>query len=356
MRGFHKVDDILSSRYKITDFIGEGGMQYVYLAWDSILQREVALKTPKNHSSEKRFHRSAVVSAKINHPNVAKTLDYFEENNRPYLIEEMVDGLDLSKAILAKVDFLDPFLAAKLFHHLAKGLSASHHVGVVHRDLKPTNIMIIDNFQLGGIKITDFGIAKMAADEIDEAAEGGSESISASATAVGALPYMAPEAINSPKDVGLSADIWSFAAMLYEILTGSKPFGAGLKAVHHIVTGKYSKFPSFLTENTQFEYISKELISIITSCLVTNPGDRPTADQLVQLFGDICYPTSKRYFGMIKDRRYNSWGFISSATGDVFYHVDCIYGKTPSVNEEVMFSKYIGGGADRALPVIRLKQ
>jgi serine/threonine-protein kinase len=234
MKGPHQIGEKIAYRYQIKGFVGEGGMQYVYCAWDSILNRYVALKTPKNLSAEKRFHRSAIVSAKVNHPNIAKTLDYLEENERPYLIEELINGQDLSKAILSKVDFLDPFLVARLFHHLSKGLAASHHAGVIHRDLKPTNIMVNGAFQLTDIKITDFGIAKMAEDEIVEAAEGGEDTISASATAVGALPYMAPEAIDTPRDVGLKADIWSLGAMMYELLTGSKPFGKGLKAVRHI--------------------------------------------------------------------------------------------------------------------------
>jgi serine/threonine-protein kinase len=357
MKGPHQIGEKIAYRYQIKGFVGEGGMQYVYCAWDSILNRYVALKTPKNLSAEKRFHRSAIVSAKVNHPNIAKTLDYLEENERPYLIEELINGQDLSKAILSKVDFLDPFLVARLFHHLSKGLAASHHAGVIHRDLKPTNIMVNGAFQLTDIKITDFGIAKMAEDEIVEAAEGGEDTISASATAVGALPYMAPEAIDTPRDVGLKADIWSLGAMMYELLTGSKPFGKGLKAVRHILEGQYDEFPQFVTSNLQFRYLSDQLISIIKSCLKVDVSERPTADELVQNCAALCYPVSERYIGYIKNIYYNSWGFISiEGYGDAFYHVDCIYGMRPAVGDKVMLSKYNGGGADRALPVVRLKQ
>jgi len=357
IKGPHQVEDKIGCRYQITGFIGEGGMQYVYLAWDSILNRSLALKTPKNLSAEKRFHRSAVVSAKVNHPNIAKTLDYLEENERAYLVEELVNGEDLHRAILSKVDYLDPFLVARLFHHLSKGLAASHHAGVVHRDLKPTNIMVKDSFQLTDIKITDFGIARMAEDEIVEAAEGGNGTISASATAVGALPYMAPEAINTPRDVGLKADIWSLGAMMYELLTGLKPFGKGLKAVHHILEGKYDEFPQFVTSNPQFNYLSNELISITKSCLNVNVNKRPTANEVVKLCETLCYPVTKRYFGRIKSINYGAWGFISlEGKNDAFYHVNCIYGNRPAVGEKVMLSKYDGGGSDRALPVVRLKQ
>ncbi len=209
-------------------------MQIVYGAMDRVLKREVALKTPKNDSAKKRFRQSAIASARVNHPNVAKTLDYFEENHRQYLVEELIDGTDLDKALLKRIKFLDTYLAARVFHYLAKGLAASHHACVIHRDLKPTNVMVTGGFQLSSIKITDFGIAKMADEEIAEAVEGGGESISASSTVVGALPYMAPEAINTPREVGKPADIWSVGAMMFELLTGMKPFGSGLKAVRKI--------------------------------------------------------------------------------------------------------------------------
>jgi serine/threonine-protein kinase len=357
MKGPHKQDDIVDDRYQVVGFVGEGGMQFVYLANDLVLDRQVALKTPKNPSAEKRFRRSAVVSAKVNHPNVAKTLDYLEVGSRAYLVEELVVGGDLAKSILEKVDYVDPFLVARLFHHLSKGLAASHHANVIHRDLKPTNIMIVDDFQLTGVKITDFGIAKMATEELIEAAEGGEDSISASDTAVGALPYMAPEAIEDPRGVGLEADIWSLGAMMYELLTGSKPFGSGLKAVKRIISADYDEIPSFVNSNPQFGHLSDKLVTLIKKCLTLNPKDRPTADELVVQCGLFCYPISERYFGTMKTPNNSNWGFISEdSIGDVFYHVNCIYGSRPQPGERVMMSKYSGGGADRALPVVRMKK
>lgn len=356
MKGPHIAGNLIASRYSIVDFVGEGGMQFVYKAHDAVLGRYVALKTPKDATAEKRFHRSAIVSSRVNHPNVAKTLDYVEENDRPYLIEELIEGFDLSKAILKDVDVLDPFLVAKIFHHLSKGLAASHHAGVVHRDLKPTNIMVAGKYQLEELKITDFGIAKMAEEEIVEAAEGGDITNSTSATAVGALPYMAPEAIDTPRNVTLKADVWSLGAMMYELLTGARPFGSGLRAVRHIVEGKYDPFPPFITANPQFSYLSMELISLIKSCLKVNIDERPTADQLVEKCGALCYQVSERFVGTMKNINHNKWGFISVPDqSDVFYHINSMYGQKPIIGERVMFSKYTGGGADRALPVLRLK-
>jgi len=349
------VSKIIGARYEVKEFIDAGGMQNVYKAHDNTLNRDVALKTPKNPSAEKRFNRSAVVSAKINHPNVAKTLDYLEENGRAFLIEELILGKDLSKSLLNKVDYLDPFLVARIFHLLSKGLAASHHAGVVHRDMKPTNIMVSGEFNLNEIKITDFGIAKMADQELTEAATGGADSISASATAVGALPYMAPEAIETPNDITLKVDIWSLGAMMYELLTGNKPFGNGLIAVAKILSGKHLGYPVFVTNKPQFKFISEQLIKTIDQCLSVKPEDRPTADELVQKCGELCYPTSERFEGTINNFLHNRYGFISSAYNEVFYHIDSVYGEKPVVGSRVIYSKYDGGGRDRAYPVIKIK-
>lgn len=191
----HDIDDTLGGRYKVKAHIGAGGMQEVYEAYDLLLCRSVALKVPKNKSAEKRFQRSAIVSAKVNHPNVAKTLDYLEEGKRAYLVEELVEGKDLSRVMREDMVIIDPMRTAYIFHRLAKGLAASHHAGVIHRDLKPSNVIAVGGSLLQEVKITDFGIAKMAEEEIADAVEGGDESLTASDTAIGALPYMAPEMI-----------------------------------------------------------------------------------------------------------------------------------------------------------------
>jgi len=162
MSGPLSVGDLIGDRYLVQGDVGEGGMQFVYAAYDQIADRVVALKTPKNKSAVKRFRRSAIVAAKVNHPNVAKTLDYVRAGDDRYLIEELIVGEDLQKALLHRTSFLDPYSAARVFHHLAKGVAAAHHAGVVHRDLKPTNVMVVGGYSLNELKVTDFGIAKMA--------------------------------------------------------------------------------------------------------------------------------------------------------------------------------------------------
>jgi len=351
-------DQLIGNRYRVVSYLDEGGMQYVYIAHDSILNRQVALKTPKIRSAEKRFQRSAIVAAKINHPNIAKTLDYIEENDIPYLIEELISGEDLDKCISQKVKFLDPALLSTLFHKITKGLAASHHAGVIHRDLKPTNIMVNGGFQLTEVKITDFGVAKMAESEINEAVIDDGNTLSASATALGAVPYMAPEAITQESKVSLKSDIWSIGAMMYEFLTGEKPFGKGLAAIRNILDCDYKEFPKFTTLNIQFRHLSQDLIKIIKSCLQLDPCKRPTADELVIKFSNLCYSTKNRETGVIHSHRVNTCGFImpSNNVNKVFFHKDSVYGKLqlPSLGKKVLYAKYDGAGADRAHPVLLL--
>lgn len=347
---------MLGNRYNIIKKIGEGGMQNVFLAHDDILNRNVALKTPKNQSALKRFHRSAILSSRINHPNVAKTLDYFHADGCEYLTEEFIDGVDLDKAILGKYKYVDPCLTASIFHRLSKALSASHHAGVIHRDLKPSNIMITGGINASEVKITDFGISKMAGDEIDEAAKNGDASITTSQTAMGALPYMAPEIIERPKDVSTQTDVWAIGAIIYKILTGEYPFGNGYRAIPNILLGTPVPYPDFVLGNPQFRTLSSQIIDIITLCFSKNPADRPTADDLVHMCGKLCYSLAPRYFGTVGDIPYGSYGFIFSETGErVFFHFDSVYGETLTSGDEVILSKYLGGGYDRAHPVIKAK-
>lgn len=349
----HKPGDLIGGRYEIQNYIGAGGMQEVYCALDRLLSRRVALKVPKNKSAEKRFQRSAVVSARINHANVAKTLDYLEEGKRSYLIEEYIDGADLGQILREMTPVFDPLLVARLFHHLAKGLAASHHADVIHRDLKPSNIMAAGGRYLTDVKITDFGIAKLAAEEIAEAVGGGDSSITASQTAIGALPYMAPEMIGSIANADKPADIWSLGALAYELLSGKKPFGTGLKAVPAILEGKILPLAS---SQSQFKTVMQDVFEVIKKCLVVDPSKRLTADELVQACEKFCYPITHREFGIVNKFDNSAWGFIQPEHGkSVFFHVESIFGKSRlKVGDRVLFARHVGGGNDRAFPVIKV--
>jgi serine/threonine protein kinase len=346
---------VIGSRYEIERYMAEGGMQFVYLAADRVTGRRVALKTPKNSSATKRFRRSAVVSARVNHPNVAKTLDYVREGEARFLIEELIDGADLSGSLLKHTKFLDPYLAARVFHHLSKGVAAAHHVEVVHRDLKPSNVMVAGGYNLLEVKVTDFGIAKLAKETLEEAAEGGTDTMTMSQTAVGALPYMAPEAIETPREVTTAADIWSLGAMMYHMVTGETPFGAGLRAVSRIIAGDITPPPAFISANPQFSTLSGQVLALSLRCMQRDPNARPRADELVIECGNLCYNAAPRRFGMIRRVDHGKWGFIGTDSGDVFFHYESFYGpERPREGDWVMFSAYDGGGAPRAYPLVKL--
>lgn len=344
---------VIADRYEILKLVGQGGMQQVYSAKDLLLERVVALKTPINKSAKTRFHRSAVVSSRVNHSSVAKTLDYFANDEREFLIEELVDGMDLS-IVRSHVPLCDPHLVAFALHRLARGLAASHHVRVVHRDLKPSNIMVVGGTKFLDFKITDFGIAKLALAELEVAFKH-EQSINSSKTALGAIPYMAPEAIDSLKDAKEPSDVWSIGAIAYELLTGEKPFGGGIKAVHAIIEAKLPQKPAIITRNVQFARLANEIYDIACSCLRKNPESRPTADDLSKLCGDLCYSGVERETGTFIRLNHQRNGFLSSENGgNVFFHQDSIYGMADAkIGDSLLFGRFPGLGADRAFPIVR---
>lgn len=351
----HKAGDVLRGRYRIDGYLAEGGMQQVYLATDLSFNRNVALKVPINPSAEKRFARSARMSARVNHPNVAKTLDYFEDGGKFYLIEEFIDGLNLGETFKKTFLYLDPHLAAHLIHHLAKGVAASHHADVLHRDLKPSNIMVSKDANLQEIKITDFGIAKLAEEEIAQNIENES-SLAGSKTLVGALPYMAPEVIEDHKNAGKPADIWALGAMLYFFLAGQPPYGIGLTAVPGILAAAPPARPPLLANAKQFFPLTDELWDILVGCLRKKAGDRPTANEVVQQCSQLCYSEAPRQFGVVEAFRFGptSYGSIRADNGaSIFFHADSAYSPSRlSKGQRVNFASFPGSPSPRAFPVL----
>ncbi len=285
---------------------------------------------------------------------MAKTLDYIEFSGRYYLIEELIYGCNLGEFLKDCVPVLDPYSCAGVLHHLAKGLAASHHAGVVHRDLKPTNVMVVGGRAFAGIKITDFGIAKMAQAELGEAVEGGDEALTQSATALGALPYMAPEMIDSFTSAGKPADIWSLGALAFELLTGSKPFGTGYRAVPAIQQAIVPELPRQVLAKAQFATLAGAIYDIIRQCLKKKPEDRPTADQLVKLCEGLCYSLTPRKFGEVSRLIYNGEsGFIAiDGENDVFFHMASVVSGKVKSGQHVWFSQHAGEPRDRAFPVV----
>lgn len=346
---------LIIERYKVIEHIGAGGMQDVYLAEDQFLGGVVALKTPQPGQKNRRFQASAVIAGKVNHHNVAKTLDYFEDDGNVYLVEEFVKGETLEEKIEQR-KFLDPHLAARTLHLLAKGIRSSHIQGVIHRDLKPSNIMVDSSPGLEELKITDFGIATFTEEVFREEAEAGDITRSTSGTVKGALPFMAPEMMFRKKGdvITCALDIWSIGAMMFKLMTGEYPFGVYLEAAVNVKIKNRLEWPSFMVSNQQFAPLSLELQSIIDKCLEYDPSVRPSADDLVTMCQNLCYQTTERHEATVSKIIQNGYsGFAQSHDHKIFFSKHSVYGPSKVYEESrISYSKFPGLPNERAHPVI----
>lgn len=212
--------EVLADRFRIVNFIAAGGMGEVYKVEDLRLDRIVVLKflpkeLDKDRESLERFRREAKASSALNHPNICTVYDFGEDAGRAFIAMEYLEGETLSARIKKGPRPLDE--ALKIAIAVAGALSAAHRKGVVHRDLKPGNIMITDT----GAKLLDFGLAKYELPVV--ATEETITILTGEAKVVGTLPYMSPEQLQG-REVDARGDIFAFGAVLYEMLTGRRAF------------------------------------------------------------------------------------------------------------------------------------
>jgi serine/threonine protein kinase/formylglycine-generating enzyme required for sulfatase activity len=217
-------------RYEIRAKIGEGGMGEVYLAVDTKLNRKVAIKilpasSKASEQAGRRLIREARAAAKLDHPNICSIHEVGEEEGRSFIVMQYIDGETLS----AKISREPPRLleALTLATQVAEALSEAHAHGIIHRDIKPGNIMVTSR---GALKVMDFGLAKLISqsDEIQTEAET-EKLISTPGAIMGTVPYMSPEQVRG-ESLDVRSDIFSFGVMLYEILTGQQPFAGNSSA------------------------------------------------------------------------------------------------------------------------------
>jgi serine/threonine protein kinase len=204
-------------RYRILSRLGGGGMGAVYLAADTVLQRQVALKIshfPGDPDSEwaQRFLREARTAAGLEHEGICRVLDYGFCNGIHFFTMEYIRGQPLS-ALLAEGQPVEPRRAAALVRAVALALDTAHRQGVIHRDLKPGNIMLAHHDGLDRPRVVDFGLARGAEDP----------ALTATGAVIGTLRYMSPEQVDG-KEVGPASDIYSLGVVLYELLTGRLPY------------------------------------------------------------------------------------------------------------------------------------
>ena len=255
-----KIGQIIKERYEIVEILGEGGMAFVYKARDKQLQRYVAIKTlkPNYVNQEKfvdRFRREAQTAANLNHPNIVQIFDWGIDDE-PYFVMEYIEGNTLTSIISGnRTVGLNDILY--IGSQVANGLKEAHKRGLVHRDIKPGNIMITPD---GKVKVTDFGIVSLQNEESD---------ITKTGAVLGTASYISPEQAQG-KPVSFESDLYSLGTVLYELIAGKPPFTGDspiATATKHL-TDKPEKLSNFRKN------IPKALENAILKLLEKRPSDR----------------------------------------------------------------------------------
>lgn len=213
--------------YKVLDIIGKGGMAKVYTAIHIPLNRIVVIKEMGRNESRRRFKQEALIGASLEHKNIVSVYDYFSVGNACYLVMQYIDGLSLAEIIEAEAP-LAPQIAALIAREICLAIEHAHNNNIIHRDIKPTNILIS---RQGELKITDFGVAR--GEDMPH--------LTSTGTVIGTPFYMSPEQA-AGKKLTTQSDIYSIGIVLYEIVTGKKPYTG--ESTHEItaqiIRGKYS--------------------------------------------------------------------------------------------------------------------
>ena len=250
----------ISDRYQIIKSIGEGGMANVYLAYDTILDRNVAVKVLRGDLATdpkfvRRFQREALSASSLSNPNIVEVYDVGEDNGEYYIVMEYIEGKHL-KNLIKKRGKLSVSEAVDIVMQITDGLSVAHDSYIIHRDIKPQNIMVLEN---GLVKITDFGIA-MAMN---------STQLTQTNSVMGSVHYLPPEQA-SGKGSSLQSDIYSIGILFYELLTGNLPF-KGENAVEIALKHLKEPLPSIREE---LPNIPQSVENIIIKATAKNPKNR----------------------------------------------------------------------------------
>ncbi len=292
--------------YKILKEIGKGGMARIYTAMQPLLNRIVVIKEmSKGLMSEahSRFKREAIICANLHHKNVIEIYDYFKDGSANYLVMEYIEGMSLAE-IIEKEAPLHPQLAAAIAHEVCQALQCAHREGIIHRDIKPKNILISKE---GAVKLSDFGVAR----DLD------APDLTTTGMIIGTPFYMSPEQASGGKTT-FQSDLYSLGIVMYEMVTGKKPFtGENSQGIiTKICRGKF-KSPLWLDphhswrlsriikkamkRNARRRYKSTEgMLKEINSFLGWK-GQATIADSLKELMGRV--EQSKEATTMVKKTR-----------------------------------------------------
>ena len=261
----------INDRYQIIRMIGEGGMANVYLAYDTILNRNVAVKILRGDLAEdekfvRRFQREAISASSLSHPNIVEMYDVGEDDGKYFIVMEYLEGKTL-KNLLKKRGSLTMPEVIDIMLQLTSGLACAHESYIIHRDIKPQNIIILDD---GKVKITDFGIA-MALN---------SNELTQTNSVMGSVHYLPPEQANG-EAVTIKSDIYSLGILMYELITGSVPY-KGENAVEIALKHMKDNMPSLSDFNEQ---LPQSVENIILKACAKNPQNR--YDNVLEMREDI---------------------------------------------------------------------
>lgn len=269
----------ISDRYQIIKSIGEGGMANVYLAYDTILDRDVAVKVLRGDLSGdekfvRRFQREALSASSLSHPNIVEVYDVGEDNGLYYIVMEYIEGRHL-KDLLKKRGKLTVSEVIDIMLQITDGMSVAHDSYIIHRDIKPQNIMILEN---GLVKITDFGIAMaMNATQLTQ-----------TNSVMGSVHYLPPEQA-SGKGSSLQSDIYSMGIVMYELLAGKLPY-KGDNAVEIALKHLKEPLPSIKEE---LPNLPQSIENIIIKATAKNPKNRYADAREMHEDLVVCFDESK---------------------------------------------------------------
>jgi serine/threonine-protein kinase len=300
--------EVIAGRYELEERVGSGGMSTVYRAHDRMLERKVALKILHQRFNEddeyvERFRREARAVAQLAHPNIVTVIDRGEEAGRQFIVFEYVEGDDL-KQVIDKAGPLPIDQVVELGSEIAAALAFAHERGIVHRDVKPQNVLLSE----GRAKVTDFGIARSLDVE---------HGVTQTGTVLGTSNYIAPEQA-SGQPIDDRSDVYSFGVVLFELLTGSVPFeGESFVAValKHI----NEPAPSVLERRPD---TPPRLARLVDAMLEKDHNARPSMDEVGAELGAVDAPeTADRTLVVPRrraprgSRRRTSWPLVLAALG-----------------------------------------
>ncbi len=263
--------ELIDNRYKIIKPIGEGGMANVYLAWDTILEREVAVKILRgdlagDEKFVRRFQREANSASSLRHPNIVEMYDVGEDNGKYFIVMEYINGKTL-KSLIKKRGALNLNEAIDIMMQLTSGIACAHDSYIIHRDIKPQNVMILED---GRVKITDFGIA-MALNNNE---------LTQTNSVMGSVHYLPPEQASGNGST-IKSDIYSLGILMFELLTGKVPF-KGENAVEIAIKHMRDQIPSVVEINNS---VPQSVENIILRACAKNPKNR--YDSVSEMYEDL---------------------------------------------------------------------